>query len=193
MNYIRSCMNQLYSEQCKNTLLSHKICVAPTDTLFGVLGSAKDPEVVEKIYTLKKRGPKKPLIILIHTVSDMKALGVSDEELNRLLVQKTLKDNWPGEVSIIVNAPEAPEYLHRGGQTLAFRTPKSKELQTLLKETGPLVAPSANPEGLPPARNKEEAEAYFGDAVSWYEAGETTEGSPSTILDVTGDELRILR
>ena len=57
------------------------------------------------------------------------------------------------------------EYLHRGTNTLAFRLPFSRTLRDLLNKTGPLIAPSANPEALFPAKNIKEARRYFGDVV----------------------------
>src|SRR5204863_149383 len=60
------------------------------------------------------------------------------------------------------------EYLHRGTNTLALRLPKDESLQNLLKKTGPLIAPSANVEGLPPAKNITDAKKYFGDGVDLY-------------------------
>jgi tRNA A37 threonylcarbamoyladenosine synthetase subunit TsaC/SUA5/YrdC len=68
--------------------------------------------------------------------------------------------------SIVLDCDDdAFTYLHRGTKTLAFRLPAQKDLQNLLLKTGPLIAPSANLEGLPPARNISEARGYFGDLV----------------------------
>ena len=52
-------------------------------------------------------------------------------------------------------------YLDRGTKTLSFRIPKNKNLQNLLSVTGPLIAPSANTEGLPPSKNIKEAKIFW--------------------------------
>ena len=46
-------------------LKNGKIGIIPTDTIYGIMGSALKPEVVEKIYSLRERSKDKPFIILI--------------------------------------------------------------------------------------------------------------------------------
>lgn len=151
--------------------------VLATDTIYGIVGRAHDRTAVERIYKLKGRSPDKPMIILIGSVEDLELFGVRADGVN-------LADHWPGPVSIILPCDRDDlEYLHRGTKTLAFRLPDKPALRDLLSKTGPLVAPSANPEGHPPARNVEEAKAYFGDQVSIYVGGEVT-GSPSKLIKI---------
>ena len=91
-------------------------------------------------------------------------------------------------MSIILSCgTSVPEYLHRGTHTLAFRVPDDPQLKNLLKESGPLIAPSANPEGLPPATNIEEAQKYFGDTVDFYINDGERAGSPSTVISLGED------
>ena len=85
-------------------------------------------------------------------------------------------------------------YLHRGTKTLAFRLPAQKDLQRLLKQTGPLLAPSANIEGLPPAQNISEARKYFGDLVDLYIDGGTVVSKASKVIKLHKDgSVSILR
>ncbi len=136
------------------------IAVLPTDTLYGIVGSAVSKKAVQKIYKVRKRTPSKPCIILISSITDLKKFGIKNIPL------KELREVWPGKVSVILPCPYKKfEYLHRGTNKLAFRLPDSVWLCTLLKKTGPLVAPSANIEGQTPAYTIEEAENYFGGKV----------------------------
>lgn len=164
----------------------NKITILPTDTLYGICTSALDRRAVENIYEIKGRNEKKPFIILISKVKDMQAFGVSKVFLAR---HGALLDRvWPGKVTVIVPAPgKIFAYLHRGTNALAFRMPKKKALQSILKKTGPLVAPSANPEGMKPAETVKEARAYFGERVDAYIAGGRLGGKPSTIIEITND------
>ncbi|OJI08730.1 MAG: hypothetical protein COV08_03170 [Candidatus Vogelbacteria bacterium CG10_big_fil_rev_8_21_14_0_10_49_38] len=86
-------------------------------------------------------------------------------------------------------------YLHRGTQTLAFRLPARDDLRALLRQTGPLVAPSANPEGYPPATNLFETQAYFGDQVSFYiETDRAPTASPSRLIRLHPDgQIEVIR
>ncbi len=160
--------------------------VLPTDTLYGIVGRTLSLEVVERIYHIKKRSPEKPPIILISSITDLRFFGVEENPL--------VGKFWPGKVSIVLSCKNPEwEYLHRGTQTLAFRLPDSPELLEILKETGPLIAPSANPEGQPPAENIAEARAYFGESVDFYQDGGVVRSSPSTIISLQNGTVQVLR
>lgn len=164
--------------------------VGPTDTIYGVLGSALSSVTVERIYDLRKRNPEKPMIVLISKISD---LGLFKIELNKWQ-KEWLKKVWPDKVSVVLKCDkEKYSYLHRGTKSLAFRMPTKEDLRDLLSEVGPLVAPSANPEGLPAAINIEEARKYFGERVDFYVKGEDLVGRASTVASLTNDKMEILR
>jgi L-threonylcarbamoyladenylate synthase len=166
------------------------VCVIPTDTLYGIVASALDPDAVDRIYDLKQRDVEKPLIVLISDIAQLEQFGVvvSDE------LEARLHAYWPGSYSIILpTIDEQFEYIHRGANSIAFRYPDNAELLDLITQTGPIVAPSANPEGMPPAGNVEEARAYFGTDVDCYVEGEELRGKPSTIISFDGDEMVVER
>ena len=157
--------------------------VLATDTVYGLVARAFDRIAVERVYALKGRASTKPCIILISDISDLKQFGVVvGDERERILARF-----WPGPVSMVLPVSDAPEYLHRGTQTLAFRLPNDERLLALLKETGPLIAPSANPEGAPPATTIIEAKNYFGDAVDFYDDAGERAGAPSTLISLDED------
>lgn len=165
------------------------IGVLATDTLYGIVGSALLPQTVERVYRLRRRDPKKPMIILIGSVEDLREFDV---RLSRGVIGK-LQKIWPAKVSVVLPCP-SPRffYLHRGKKTLAFRLPAKKNLIALLKKTGPLAAPSANIEGLPPARNIKEARKYFGDKVDFYKRGSVS-GQPSRIIKFQNGQMAVVR
>jgi L-threonylcarbamoyladenylate synthase len=167
------------------------ICVIPTDTIYGVVGQALDQGTVDRLYAVKRRAPDKPLIILIASIEDLARFGVSLGPFERA----TLASLWPGKVSVILPCDEERfAYLHRGMNSLAFRLPKDEWLRKMLERTGPLVAPSANPEGLPPAETVEEAKVYFGETVDWYlDAGRRIGGAPSTLVSIADGKPVVLR
>jgi L-threonylcarbamoyladenylate synthase len=151
----------------------------PTDTIYGIVGRAEDKGVVERIYQARQRAPEKPCIILIGDIAELEKFSIklSKEQKSKL------KEFWPGPVSIVLDCLDDKfSYLHRGTKGLAFRLPKDENLRNLLTHTGPLVAPSANREGAPPAQNIAEAKNYFGDKVEMYADGGTIQGSPSRLI-----------
>ncbi len=161
-----------------------------TDTIYGLVGSAILPEAVERIYRLRKRNKNKPMIVLISSIGDLKAFGV------RLGAKesKFLRKYWPGKLSVILKVPSKKFfYLHRGTKSVAFRLPKLARLKKLLKETGPLVAPSANFEGERPAASIKEAKKYFKNKVDFYLDGGRQASKPSTLIDFRGKQPIVLR
>ncbi len=170
-------------------LINGGVAVIPTDTIYGIVGSATNPKTVQRIYNLKKRTPTKASIILIASVDDLRSFGIKlSTELS-----KALYEYWPGPVSIILDCHSKKyEYLHRGTNSLAFRLPDNIDLQNILKQTGPLIAPSANSEGMPPATNIDEARGYFGDGVDIYISGVTSDKA-SKIIKISDNLVTIIR
>lgn len=173
----------------ENNLLNGGIAVIVTDTIFGIVGQALNEDTVERIYILKKRTPAKPFIILISSINDITKFGVKlDNDL-----QDRLEGYWPGPVSVILDCPnEEFAYLHRGTYTLAFRLPNKKQLREIIDITGPLVAPSANPEGLVPANNEEMVKTYFKNKINFYNTGQGS-GLPSRVIRITNGVEEIIR
>ncbi|MFZ3011546.1 MAG: L-threonylcarbamoyladenylate synthase [Minisyncoccia bacterium] len=178
-------------EEIRKVLKSGGVVVMPTDTIYGIVGNALNEKTVLRIYDIKKRAPEKPCIILIGNITELEKFNI----YLPLEQKETLVKYWPGPVSIILDSPgEEFAYLHRGTNTLAFRMPKTDSLQSLLMETGPLIAPSANPEGLPPAEDTEEAKRYFGGVIDYYMDRGRIVGKPSKLIKLNKDgTINILR
>lgn len=166
------------------------IFICPTDTLYGLCASAFSKKAIKRLYTIKGRDEQKPFIILISSIEDLKKFGITINKEQKTFLQKV----WPGKVSVILPVPQKKfEYLHRGKKSLAFRLPKKKLLLDLIKKIGPLVAPSANPQGERPAETIKEAKKYFSKNVDFYIAGGKLRSKPSTIVSLVTKEPKILR
>jgi L-threonylcarbamoyladenylate synthase len=166
------------------------VAVVPTDTIYGLVGSALKPAAVEHIYSLRQRDANKPLITLIGDLSDLERFGLPVRPAAAAILEKI----WPGPVSVILACHDpALAYLHRGSGGVSFRLPAKLELRELLRQAGPLVAPSANPQGATPAVTIEEARAYFGEVVDVYVDGGRLEAAPSALVDLRADTPRVLR
>lgn len=172
-------------------LKSGKIGVIPTDTIYGIVGSALIPKTVERIYKLKKRDTGKPFIILISSSEDLKIFNISIS----VKIEQFLKKIWPGKVSVILDLPEKNnlKYLHRGTNSLSFRLPDNPSLIKLLKISGPLVSPSANLEGEKESESIDQAKKYFGGNVDFYIDGGKIKSKPSTLIKIKNNEITILR
>lgn len=166
----------LFTDEIIDTLKRGGIGVLRTDTLYGIVARADSGDAVERVFNLKQRTPTKSPIVLISNPSDM--FDAYDET-----IIKQLDDFWPGKNSIILPSNRGPHWLTRGNESIAYRMPANKPLRELITSTGPLIAPSANPEGLPPANSVVEAKRYFGDMVDFYvDSGVVTDEMPSKLL-----------
>lgn len=148
------------------TLRNGGVAVIRTDTIYGVIGLASSRDTVERIYKIKGRNPSKSPIVLIG----------SSEAMFDNYDAKTLEDlkkYWPGPNSIILPSDNGPEWLTRGNHSIAYRLPDDEQIKELASLIGPLIAPSANPEGFPPAMNIEEAKRYFDSKIDIYVDGGT--------------------
>ena len=146
------------------------VVIMPTDTIYGMVGKALDKSVVERIYKIKKRNRDKSCIILIGDVKELKKFGIilSEEKM------EILENYWPGPMSVVLDH-------------FAFRLPSPKPLRNLLLKTGPLIAPSANPEARLPSKNIEEAKEYFGNSVDLYIDGGELKNKASRLIKLNND------
>lgn len=166
------------------TLIHGGVVVMLTDTIYGILGKADNEEACRRIRELKGRDADKAMIVLI---ADSVQIwdGVSRE-----VFEKTRTQIGSEPTSIIVPAgPNTPAWLPRQNDTsIAFRLPNDEQLVKMIRQTGPLVAPSANPQGELPALNLKEAGHYFGDKVDLYvDAGFVGNRPPSRVARLKDD------
>lgn len=177
----------------KKILSRGGIAVVPVDTkLYGLVAKASNKSAVGEVYAAKGRSGGKACIILFTAWSELEIFGIALSPETK----KTLNQFWPGKVSVILACPEKEfDYLHRGNKSLAFRMvgKRNAKLFDLLKGVGPLIAPSANPEGLPPAETITQAKKYFGERVDAYVRGGRRNGQPSTLIEIKNDSVNIIR
>ncbi len=173
------------NEEVIELVKNNAVGVIPTDTIYGIIGSALSPRVVERIYEIKERDRDKPMIVLIASEHDLRSYFDID-------LPEKFKNIWPGKVSLIVECDKFP-HIHRGGNSIAFRIPDDSNLINFLKEVGPIVAPSANIQGRDPALNIKKAEDYFGNEVDFYVDAGVKKSKPSTLIRLKNNEVEILR
>lgn len=168
-----------------------KIGVLATDTIYGIHGLALDKDIVERIYKIRERNPLKPFIILISSIDELSLFDINIDAKTKDFLER----NWPNKLSIILPCLNPKfEYLSRGTKTLAFRIPKKANLLEIIKETGPLISTSVNPQGMEPAYTIDEAKKYFGDKIDFYIDEGRIESLPSTLIKIDNNgKVEILR
>ncbi|MEO2154673.1 MAG: L-threonylcarbamoyladenylate synthase [Nanoarchaeota archaeon] len=189
MHFSKNIVNK---EEAIELLKKGEVLIIPTDTLFGIITNAFNKEAVEKIYKIKGRDENKPLLLLTDDFNKVRDFLIV-ENWHKFFIEE-----WPAPLTLIFKVKEEFKeklfYLHRGKNKIAVRIPDKKELIEFLKELDfPIVAPSANPQGLKPAKNIDEAYNYFKDKVCYLNTKEELEGKPSTIIDLSEFPPKIIR
>ena len=164
-------------------LRADKLVVAPTDTIYGLLARADSPRAVDELYRVRQRDRTKSCIILLGSANDIPGLTTKQRH-----IYDQLSCERPTTIAARVS-PDVMPHLVRTDATLAFRVvPSGTALSELIQCVGPLLAPSANPAGQPPAATINEAIAYFGDQVAVYvDSGEIKGVMPSRIIKFTDE------
>ena len=162
-----------------------------TDTFYGLGTDPLNPAAVAKIRELKGREDNKPILLLI---SDM-------DQLDRFVSEPSgtfglAVGRWPGPLTLIGPArSELPIELTAGTKTIGLRLPDDENVRALLRTCGgALTATSANISRKPPARTAQEVEDYFPTGIDLIiDGGEVMATEPSTVLDLSESEPRLVR
>ena len=166
------------------------IVIMPTDTIYGIVAKATNEDVVKKVYSLKRRDDRKPMLIL---VSDKEMLNDYVSSINEL--EKTLIDNfWPGPLTIIFDKKNISDLLTGGLSTIGIRIPDNKEMLDIISCVGvPLLSTSVNLSGEKSATCVSNINDTMLNNVDFvYDNGECND-VPSTIIRVLNGEVKILR
>jgi len=166
--------------------------ILPTDTVYGLCADAFRAEPVERAYRLKGREEQKPSALLAADV-DMLLECVPELRGRAAVVARAL---LPGPYTLVLPNP-ARRFRWLGGaraDTIGVRVPDlPAESRAVVERVGAVMATSANlAGGRDPRRLADVPEEVRGGCGAAVDAGELP-GTPSTVLDLTGDEPRVLR
>lgn len=173
-------------------LASGELVILPTDTVYGVAADVRNDAAVRAIYAAKRRAADFPLQLLFgRDPGLLERYAVANEPARRLVDAL-----GPGAWTIIVPAREGWDSpALSGGRTVGFRmVPVEVTLDVLDRLGGPVAASSANVSGSNSPTTCADAVAQVGESCSVaIDAGPTAQGLDSTVIDVSGEEPRILR
>jgi len=155
----------------------------PTETVYGLGARADDDVAVGELLRVKNRPPDKKLTILIASPEDCALHAAPLGRCAAALAEAF----WPGPLTLVV--PDA------SGGEVGLRCPDCEVTRRLLGEAGvPVVAPSANVTGAPPATSAGEVLSVFdGRIAAVLDGGPARLGLPSTVVRVRGEQVDVLR
>ncbi len=150
------------------------VAVFPADTVYGLACDPENARAVARLYALKGRPPDKPAAVMFFAREDLPPVPHGGAAL------------LPGRVTLLVPNPER-RYPLAGGEALGVRFPG-------LELTGPpVLQSSANRAGGPDARTLDEVPADIRRGADLVIDGGPLSGTPSTVVDLTGAQWRIVR
>ena len=190
LNTIRYTMDTV--EDAAARMKRGAMVAVPTETVYGLAAHAEDNAAVRAVYVTKVRDMSKPLSIL---VTGMDMVETYAQNIPQAAYKLALTDR-PGTLTFTLGrSGSVASTLPILRDTLGVRCPDHPMTQALIQALGaPLAAPSANPEGQPAPRTAQEVLDYFdGHIEGILDGGPCAVGVESTIVDLTGEEPRILR
>ena len=169
-----------------------KTVVLPTDTVYGLCATPYSAAPVERLYSLKGRGAEQPTALI---ASDLDMLFECVPEL-RGRAGTIARALLPGPYTLVLSNP-ARRYRWLNGTTpeaIGVRVPELPEpAARVLSLVGAVVATSANLAGGPEPRRLADVPEELRDAATAVVDGGELPGTPSTVLDFSGPEPRVVR
>lgn len=163
-----------------------------TDTFYGLGADPFNVAALRNLKSLKGREAGKPLLVVISDAAEaLRFIEDRSETFSRVCAQ-----HWPGPLTIVVRARAGvPSELTAGTETIGVRLPDDEPVREFIRACGgALTATSANLSGEPPARTAQEVARSFPTGLDLIiDSGEARGERPSTVLDLSHQEPRLIR
>jgi L-threonylcarbamoyladenylate synthase len=166
------------------------IIAFPTDTVYGLAAPAFSADGIEKLFQIKDRELTKAIPILIGAMDQLLLITPDLPAAAKTLAARF----WPGALTLVIpRSPSLPDILS-ADPTVAVRMPDHAFARSLIQQSGPLAATSANLSGHSNPLSAEDVVAQLGGRVDLVlDGGAVSGGIPSTIVDCTEEKISILR
>ena len=171
-------------------LNNHGVVAFPTETVMG-LGVIYDDEIAyNRLNQIKRRPEDKPYSLMIPNVENVINYAFVNEQ-----TQKIINKFLPGPLTILLPAKNnLPFWVTHGTNVVGIRVPSHEITRNLLLAINkPLLVPSANRSGEKPCMNSKEVNTVFNCELDYIIDGCAEGGIPSTIIDLTSDEIKLIR
>lgn len=180
-------------DRAADALRAGALVAFPTETVYGLGADATNGEAVASIFAAKGRPQFNPLIVHVKDIGAAETFGTFSAKALKLAAAF-----WPGPLTLVINRKSQCAISHlvsAGLDTIALRVPDHPVARALLEACGlAIAAPSANRSGHVSATRAEHVAQDLGNSVALIlDGGPTAHGLESTVLDVTGEDVQLLR
>lgn len=173
-------------------LRSGELVAVPTETVYGLAANALDAKACRKIFRAKGRPANDPLIVHLHSLSQLSRIAQPNEAALKLA-----RAFWPGPLTLVLPKQDiVPDVVSSQRPSVAVRMPRHPLFRRLLKLADlPLAAPSANPFGYISPTTAVHVQSSLGHKIAFIlDGGPANIGVESTIVDVRNPKApRLLR
>lgn len=177
-------------DKLRTILESGGAVVLPTETVYGLFAQALNEEAVNRVYQLKQRPRDKAMNLNVSNLNDIYFFSQNPP----FFLEKLYNSFMPGPLTIILKANKnVPFWVNSGLDTVGFRLPNHEKTLQLIRETGPLIGPSANVSGRESGKEFTKLLSQFSEKLEGVADDNALTGIDSTILDLSGPKARILR
>lgn len=186
------CLIEKNLNQAVTVLRQGGVVAFPTETFYGLAVDPFNKDALKKLFSIKKRSLKKPILVLVHNIEQLAILTDHIPEIYSPLIKKY----WPGPLTLIFDAGLSVNPLLTGDSgTIGVRiSPHPVALQLCKAWGNPVTATSANVSGKHPARNPKEVVDTFGKKIDFIiDGGVTPAQSCSTIVSSKDEDLILIR
>ena len=172
-----------------NILMTGGILAFPTDTVFG-LACAMDKDAIRKVYKAKGRDFRKPLPVMCDGPEMIKRIAVVNDK-----AEKIMDRFMPGALTMVFpKKEEVDDVFTQGMDTIGIRVPDDEWILDLIRRMDtPIMVTSANISGNGSLLKWEDVYACMHGKINGIVTEDAGGDQASTIIDVTSDEVKVLR
>ena len=173
-------------------ILEGQVVAVPTDTIYGLAADPLNLAAVNRIFAIKRRVADRPIPLLVGSIEQAGRLSSQPGEMFFKLAEKF----WPGPLTIVAPASHLiPLKVTANTGKVGLRWPRAPFVESLIAAVGgPLTGTSANFSDGPACCTAVEVAKQIGDDLALIvDGGPTLGGVASTVVEVVGDGLRLLR
>lgn len=165
------------------------IVAFPTETVYGVGIHFDDEEALERLMEAKNRDYSKAITLMVADKADISQYAYISPQ-----AQKMIDQFMPGMITLIFNKKESVrDTMTNGKSTIGIRIPDSEFVLSLLKKVGPMLVTSANLSQHSNTTSTQEVLNQLDGRIDLVVDGKTSDNIASTVVDVSQDEIKILR
>ncbi len=177
-------------EQVARSLALGHIVGLPTDTVYGLAADPFHTGAADRLFKVKRRPRERDLPVLVADREQALSMATAVPASALRLMDRF----WPGALTIVLpRNPEVSADLGTDELTVGVRCPRHPVPRALCRVAGPLATTSANLHGQPTLTTAAEVASTFKGSIALVVDGGTCSGSPSTVVDCTGEEPKLLR